>query len=78
MDKVKKNVGENKHLNDMMQSAINNVPEQMRTFMEQNQAIIDLLNEHTKAIVSLYELQKEIAKSQKVKIPVPHTEMRIE
>jgi len=55
-----------------------NLGEYFNRLDKQNDAIINQLNELSKAIVSVYELQAELAKKQGIKIPEPHTDMTIE
>lgn len=65
-------------MNNMMKEAMGRVPEQLRVFMEQNENIINLLNEHTKALATIYAAVEAIAKKDGVKLPKPLTEMTIE
>jgi hypothetical protein len=68
---------------DMLKSTLENAQtkqgEAARVLIDQNKEIIDTLNEHTKALVSIYQALEAIAKEdENIELPEPLTDMKVE
>jgi len=59
-------------------SLTKNLGEYFSSLEKQNDLITDQINDLTKALITNYELNIEIAKKIGAKIPKPHTNMEIE
>ena len=70
-----KNIG---NIQNTLKEAADKQGEAARILVDQNEAILDTLNEHTKALVSVYKAVEKLAKKLEVKLPEPLTDMTVD
>ena len=66
---------QNKHVMDMVKGTVS---ESTRIIIDQQKAIIDNQNDHTRALVSIYQVLELICKFDNLKMPTPLVDMIID